>query len=354
MGDKYFDQDAKDALLNDLKQWNSSIESTRFWKERARVKTIVETRSASSNFLNEIIVQETPSSAAFANRGASSAGQSADDEVHNNSQDDINGRGDTDVETPTIPYDHNCSTNAALDMPWLVNNTNIVELFREYQCQARATQQLFQLETDMQEVPSLSDILFLAPNNHSSLKSRIFGLDTLHSLCSHMADHWMNVDTGDNTLSDSEYVAIAKLICAIDAKTISILDAKRDLLTIAASIQGSKANVVEGIANLLTKLPRNRLLDRNKIGGVELQSIYYDALLSEIIADQDRNVALRWANKSDVETDIRPDAIISTLVQHDLGHSIGFGEVKVGNESTTKHSVCLDVVRLGVACKRCD
>ncbi len=70
------------------------------------------------------------------------------------------------------------------------------------------------------------------------------------------------------------------------------------------------------------------------------------------IADQDRDVALRWANKSDVETDIRPDVIISTLVQHDLGHSIGFGEVKFGNESTTKHSVCLDVVRLGVARKR--
>ncbi|KAG1137623.1 hypothetical protein G6F37_011071 [Rhizopus arrhizus] len=153
--DKYFDQDAKDALLNDLKQWNSSIESTRFWKERARVKAIVETRSACSNFVNETIVQETPSSAAFANRGASSAGQSADDEVHNNSQDDINGRGDADVETPTIPYDYNCSTNAALDTPWLVNNTSIAELFREYQCQARATQQLFQLETDMQDVLSL-------------------------------------------------------------------------------------------------------------------------------------------------------------------------------------------------------
>jgi hypothetical protein len=65
-----------------------------------------------------------------------------------------------------------------------------------------------------------------------------------------MADHWMNVDTGDNTLSDSEYVAIVKLICAIDAKTISIRDAKRDLLTITASMQGSKANVVEGITNL--------------------------------------------------------------------------------------------------------
>jgi hypothetical protein len=70
------------------------------------------------------------------------------------------------------------------------------------------------------------------------------------------------------------------------------------------------------------------------------------------IVDQARNVTLRWTNVSDVETDIRPDAIISTLVQHDLGYSIGFDEVKVGNESTTKHSVCLDVVRLGVVCKQ--
>ncbi|ORX45498.1 hypothetical protein DM01DRAFT_252186 [Hesseltinella vesiculosa] len=162
----------------------------------------------------------------------------------------------------------------------------------------------------------------------------------------------MNVNFGDNALNDSEYVDIVRLICAIDAKTVSIRDAKRDLLTIAASMQDSKASVVEGVANLLTKLPRNRLLDSNKIGEVELQSTYYDALLSELIADQGRNVALRWANKSDIETDIRPDAIISTLVQHDLGHSIGFGEVKAGNDSTNKHSVCMDVVRLGIACKR--
>lgn len=102
----------------------------------------------------------------------------------------------------------------------------------------------------MQEVLSLSDILFLAPNNHSSLKARVFGLDTLHLLCSHMVNHWMNVDTGDNTLSNNEYMAIVRSIYVTDAKTISIRDAKRDHLTIAPSMQGSKANVVEGIANL--------------------------------------------------------------------------------------------------------
>lgn len=45
-------------------------------------------------------------------------------------------------------------------------------------------------------------------------------------------------------------------------------------------------------------------------------------------------------------------SIISTLVQHDFGYPVGFGEVKPGNSSTTKSSVCLDVLRLGIASKR--
>ncbi|KAF1800364.1 hypothetical protein V8B55DRAFT_1147477 [Mucor lusitanicus] len=44
--------------------------------------------------------------------------------------------------------------------------------------------------------------------------------------------------------------------------------------------------------------------------------------------------------------------IISTLIQHDFGYPVGFGEVKPGNSSTTKHSVCMDILRLGIAAKR--
>lgn len=92
----------------------------------------------------------------------------------------------------------------------------------------------------------------------------------------------------------------------------------------------------------------------SKIGEVELQSTYFDVFLSEIIADQDRQVALRWANKSVHQelTDIRPDAIVSTLVQHDFGCPLGFGEAKPGNVSTTKQAVNLDIFRLGITCKR--
>lgn len=75
-------------------------------------------------------------------------------------------------------------------------------------------------------------------------------------------------------------------------------------------------------------------------------------LLSEIIADQDRRICLRWSNKSVNEdiTGMRPDAIISTLVQHEFGCPVGFGKTKNGN--AFKQAVNLDIFRLGVVSKR--
>lgn len=92
----------------------------------------------------------------------------------------------------------------------------------------------------------------------------------------------------------------------------------------------------------------------SKIGEVEQQSTYFDVFLSEIIADQDRKMALRWTNKSVHQdlTDMWPDAITSILVQHEFGYPLGFGEAKIGDVSTTKQSVNLDIFRLGITCKR--
>jgi hypothetical protein len=92
----------------------------------------------------------------------------------------------------------------------------------------------------------------------------------------------------------------------------------------------------------------------SKMGEVELQSTYFNVFLSEIIADQDQQVALQWANKSvhPELTDIRPDAIMSTLVQHNFGCPLGFDETKPGNAFTTKQVVNLDIFRLGITCKR--
>ncbi|KAG0757962.1 hypothetical protein G6F16_009984 [Rhizopus arrhizus] len=115
------------------------------------------------------------------------------------------------------------------------------------------------------------------------------------------------------------------------------------------SMNQFKSNVVEGIADLLVKLPFDPIADKNQFGEVDIQTRYYDPLLSSIVADTTRKVVLRWPNKEDtMTTGIRPDAIVSTLVQRAFGQSLGFGEVKLGGDNTTNHSLCLDTLKLAV------
>ncbi|CAO3576191.1 unnamed protein product [Absidia cylindrospora] len=95
--------------------------------------------------------------------------------------------------------------------------------------------------------------------------------------------------------------------------------AKLQLLTLAANMPPFKSNVVEGIADLLVKMPLDPPADNNKLGEIDIQTRYFDPLLSSILADTMKKVALRWANKEDAQTrGTRPDAIVSTIVQREL------------------------------------
>ena len=97
------------------------------------------------------------------------------------------------------------------------------------------------------------------------------------------------------------------------------------------------------------KLPLEPVADKNQFGEVDVQTRYYDPLLSSILADTTKKVVLRWPNKKDTLTiGIRPDAIVSTLVQRAFGQSLGFGEVKLGAESTSNHFLCINTVKLTV------
>lgn len=97
------------------------------------------------------------------------------------------------------------------------------------------------------------------------------------------------------------------------------------------------------------KLPLYHITDNNKLGEIDVQTRYDDPLLSSIVADTTKKVVLRWSNKKDaLTTDICPDTIVSTLVQRAFGQSLGFGEVKLGGNSTTNHSLCLDTLKLAV------
>ncbi|KAI7857920.1 hypothetical protein BDC45DRAFT_434793, partial [Circinella umbellata] len=125
--------------------------------------------------------------------------------------------------------------------------------------------------------------------------------------------------------------------------------AKLELLTLAAGMDSLKGNVIEGIGDLLTKLPLDSIVEKDKIGEVDIQTRYYEPLLSAILADTTKKVILRWPNKMDeTAPEIRLDAIISTLVQLKFGRHLGYGEVKPGDNSTTTQSLCVDTLKLTV------
>ncbi|ORZ06421.1 hypothetical protein BCR42DRAFT_159396 [Absidia repens] len=105
------------------------------------------------------------------------------------------------------------------------------------------------------------------------------------------------------------------------------------------------------LKGLLT-CPLNPISDQGKFGKVSLQARFFCPLLTAIFADVTKNIILRWPNKME-ETipQIRPDAIISSLVQLNIGPSLGYGEVKPGDASTSKQSLCIDTMKLAVLSK---
>ncbi|KAI9353959.1 hypothetical protein BD770DRAFT_392798 [Pilaira anomala] len=100
---------------------------------------------------------------------------------------------------------------------------------------------------------------------------------------------------------------------------------------------------------MLTKLPLDAIVDKKKVGEVDNQIRYYEPLLSSMLSDNIKKVILRWPNKTgNITSDIRANAIISTLIQSRFGSHIGYGEVKPGDDSTTIQSLCIATLKLVV------
>ncbi|KAG1466483.1 hypothetical protein G6F46_000140 [Rhizopus delemar] len=105
-----------------------------------------------------------------------------------------------------------------------------------------------------------------------------------------------NVPSNTPNFNNDDLIKMVNVVTDIDDQTITPKTAKLSLLTFTAGLDPFKAKVVEGAADILVKLPINSIADKNSL------------------------VVLRWSNKEDTLTpDIRPDAIVPTLVQHALG-----------------------------------
>ncbi|ORX53677.1 hypothetical protein DM01DRAFT_1407811 [Hesseltinella vesiculosa] len=232
------------ALLEQYKQWKATTDYVVFWQDRNRLKTITESHASCSAFVGDLILRVTPRPMAMR----------VDNDARRKDEQD----GSSSNASVTATEDEGLDSNDTTLKCWMIGSTNITELFDAYRQQTCSLPRPCKLETSLQELLAVSNILFLDPNNHST-----------------------------------------------------------------------------AMANLLTKLPELPILDQESFR--DRAAVHLLRCISSVDEDQ---------------TDIRPDAIISTLLQHCHGHPLGFGEVKPGSRSTTKHAAIMDILRLAIICKR--
>jgi hypothetical protein len=122
---------------------------------------------------------------------------------------------------------------------------------------------------------------------------------------------------------------------------------------ITRNAEYSQNRVLQGIANLIQKLPAAAIKDSTTIGEAELWSTYFDPILSVLVADPEKSVQFQWSNTSSPESgsDKRPDAIISTVTQLEFNSELGFGEAKKVEKDCNANGLCRDLLRLAIFTK---
>ncbi|SAL99042.1 hypothetical protein [Absidia glauca] len=122
------------------------------------------------------------------------------------------------------------------------------------------------------------------------------------------------------------------------------------------SAQTKASSKNECIINLIRKLPPTAIAeDTNEL---ELSARYVDPFLSGLFDDPDEGVYLRWTNEITLEArqqeDLstrRPDICVTRLHGSTWVSNQGFGEVKSAIQGGNNHSICRDLLRVGMFCK---
>ncbi|KAG1516319.1 hypothetical protein G6F53_002255 [Rhizopus delemar] len=204
--------------------------------------------------------------------------------------------------------------------------------------------QTLQIETHIQELLSLNNILLLQPLQQSRLMRSIF----TDSLLSKMHDDFlMKVGSHNLKFTSAEYMAIVENVMNLDSGIISTLSTTTKLLQLASSMPYEKQRVVTGLAILIQKLPRSSINDAATISETELWSTYFDPILSCVVVVAEQLVLLRWLDKT-INSSIpwRPDAVISIIDRLQFGETLGHGEVKIAEPTCNKAALCMDLAKI--------
>ncbi|EIE77967.1 hypothetical protein RO3G_02671 [Rhizopus delemar RA 99-880] len=153
------------------------------------------------------------------------------------------------------------------------------------------------IETYVAEFAALSHVFLLCKNQYSQTISDIFTVDTLEKITDTLVKKDINWNL---TFSQSEFMELSTTLTDLSFGLKKRQDCIIDLLMMSRNAGYSQNRVLQGIANLIQKLPTAAIKDS-----------------TTIVADPEKSVQFRWSNTSSPESgsDKRPDAIISNVTQ---------------------------------------
>ncbi|CDH55751.1 hypothetical protein RO3G_14904 [Lichtheimia corymbifera JMRC:FSU:9682] len=244
---------------------------------------------------------------------------------HGISEDAHDGHDDDDDDEHSLPQRFNAYKNASREM---------------------SRKQGFYVDGHLQEILSLSDVLFMKENESSRQQISYFGLAELDHLHNAIVSKCMDPSV---KFSTSLYNDISAILRDFRPQHDGTRSTKEKLNDLAKNADDDDYKLIGILINCLNKLPLFTRLNE-EVGEAELQGNYIDPIMYPMFHNPQESRYFRWLNKQVTDTSIRrPDGNMYKMEQREFGCSVGFVEVKAErSESVKRHE---DMIRLVVFCK---
>ncbi|KAF7732365.1 hypothetical protein EC973_005261 [Apophysomyces ossiformis] len=243
------------------------------------------------------------------------------------------------------------------DDRYVVNNVDISMLFYNFQLYVKNlvnNKRLF-MESHVHHILAMSSVLLIKPKCINDDLKMFIDDKTTKCLVNAVKEKLgvekkeFNVDLMHKMIKTINDVRKGKL---------DRMEGVMKLYTMKPSATKEEAKIIVSIANMLTKLPEDTLMEDTK--ELELITRYIDPALHPLFDDLGNGIMFRWTSTNNLESkkassisisQRRPDSSISKFDGVHLGLTLGFGEVKCHGESKNHYAIAKDLVRLGIFTK---
>ncbi|KAG0740976.1 hypothetical protein G6F62_006739 [Rhizopus arrhizus] len=256
--------DSSSRLKSELESWKQTADWSEFWMQKRRQLAKLTTHKTCLDYATNVLHTET---ASITDQHSSNNAPDTDNDDDTSSEQPQ----DNSINTPTsskhnfeqLEYHppNNISSihyfqklkSHFVNVPWMVAGVDLANIFSRYNQSAkeRSEDQTLNIGSSLHDIPSLTGILLLCPNQHSDQLIDHFGQITLDKITEALLS---NILDKDLDWEDAEYVKPSRIVNNM----------------LANDLNPFKKAIVKGIINMIGKLPTNDIKDEDSLGENEL------------------------------------------------------------------------------------